>query len=255
MAGVTYAAAITYLWQGQEKLLFAPEVLPRGHAFKLDRDVHELAIDVPGATLNALHLRLPNPRGVVFYLHGNTGNLERWFVDLDLFRRAHVDLFMLDYRGYGKSSGRIESEAQLRADVRAAWQHIASRYEGKRRVILGRSLGSALAAQLSAEVRPELTVLVSPYTSMESLVGEMYPWVPSAALRYPLRTDEAVKRLRNPLLIVHGGRDTFIAPEHGRTLASLALDARFVLVPEAGHRNIVDTAGYRDALRRHLEPR
>jgi uncharacterized protein len=252
LAGLAYAAAVAYMWVRQEQLLFAPDVLPANHRFKLDPDVHEVSIDVPGARLNALHLRLPNPRGVVFFLHGNTGSLERWF-DASFFRDANFDLFMLDYRGYGKSSGGIESEAQLHSDVRAAWQSVASRYEGKRRVIYGRSLGTALAATLAANVKPELTVLVSPYQSMEALVGEMYPWVPSLALRYPLHTDTAVKQIRTPLLIVHGERDQFINPDHGKALASLSLAARLVLVPDAGHRNIVETAGYRNALRLHLD--
>ena len=255
VAGLAYVAAVATLWLGQERLLFAPEVLSATHRFNVDDDVREVFVDVPGAKLSALHMRLPNARGVVFYLHGNTGNVERWFVDAAFFRRANFDLFMLDYRGYGKSSGHIASEAQLRSDVRAAWQQIAPLYEGKRRVIYGRSLGTALAAQLAAAVRPELTVLVSPYKSMEELVAELYPWVPPFALRYPLHTDDAVKQMRTPLLIVHGARDAFIKPEHGQALASLAPDARLVLVPDAGHGNIVETAGYLNALRVELDQR
>ena len=255
MAALAYAAAVGYMWVRQEQLLFAPDVLATNQGLKLDDDVHEVFVDVADAKLHALHLRLPNPRGVVFYLHGNTGSVQRWFVDSDLYRRANFDLFMLDYRGYGKSSGRIESEAQLQADVRAAWQQIAPLYAGKRRVIHGRSLGTALAAQLSATVRPELTVLVSPYSSLEALIAEMYPWVPSFVLRYPLHTDRAVMQMRTPLLIVHGARDTFITPEHARRLASLKADAQLVVVSDAGHANIVDSAGYRNALRVPLEAR
>jgi len=253
MTGLAYAAAVAYMWVGQEKMLFAPDVLPANHRFKFGHDVREVAIDVQGATLSALHLRLPNPRGVVFYLHGNTGSLERWFVDADFFRRANFDLFMLDYRGYGKSSGHIESEAQLHSDVRAAWQSIAASYESKQRVVYGRSLGTALAAQLAAAVNPELTVLVSPYKSMEALVGELHPWVPSFALRYPLHTDEAVKQIRTPLLIVHGQRDQLIAPEHGKALASLTPAARLVIVPDAAHGDILQAAGYLNALRAQLD--
>jgi hypothetical protein len=253
IAGVTYVGAVSYMWASQEKLLFAPAVQPADHRLSVEDDVREVILVVPGAKLSALHMRLPNPRGVVFYLHGNTGNVERWFAEADLFRRANFDLFMLDYRGYGKSTGHIEGEAQLQSDVLAAWQSIAPLYTNKRRVVLGRSLGSALAAQLATAIEPDLTVLVSPYTSLEALVTERYAWVPSFALRYPLHTDKAVRQMRTPLLILHGERDTFIAPEHGRLLATLTSDARFVLVPQAGHGDIVDTAGYRNALRVQLE--
>ena len=161
-----YAGLLGLLWWGQERLLFMPQRLPAQHRFMVDADVVETWVDVPGARLNALHLRLPQPQGVVFFLHGNAGNLDSWFTNADFYRRANVDLFTLDYRGYGKSSGRIQSQEQLLADVRAAWAELAPQYAGKQRVIYGRSLGSGLAAMLAAEVQPELTVLVSPYFSM-----------------------------------------------------------------------------------------
>ena len=213
-----YLALLVALWWGQERLLFMPQPLPPDHRFEFGSDVHERSIDVPGARLHALHLQLAAPRGLVFFLHGNAGNLESWFDDVDFYRRANFDLFMIDYRGYGKSAGRIESEAQLHADVRAAWDAVAPAYTGRKRVLFGRSLGSGLVAHLAVPVQPELTVLVSPYSSMRALAAEHYPWVPAALLRYPLDTGAAVGRLRTPLLLVHGDRDTLIAPWHSDAL-------------------------------------
>ncbi|MBL8305781.1 MAG: alpha/beta fold hydrolase [Rubrivivax sp.] len=233
-----YAVAIGALWWQQEKLLFHPAPLPATHAFALGDDVHEVWIDVHGARLNALHLQRPKPDAVVFYLHGNAGNLQRWFVNADFYRRANVDLFMIDYRGFGKSTGRIESQAQLEADVRAAWAAIAPRYAGVRRVFFGRSLGTGLAAMLAAEVQPEMTILVSPYASMQQLAGEIYPWVPGAALRYPLRTDQWLPKVKGPVLLAHGDRDRLIPFAHGEQLAALAPQARLLRVAGAGHGDI-----------------
>jgi pimeloyl-ACP methyl ester carboxylesterase len=244
-----YLALIALIWWGQERLLFHPEKLPAEHRFVMGDDVHETWVDVPGARLNALHLQLPDPKGVVFFLHGNAGNLESWFVNADFYRRANVDLFMIDYRGYGKSSGHIESQSQLEADVRAAWARVAPRYAGKQRVIFGRSLGTGLAATLAAELQPELTVLVSPYSSMAALAHEHYAWVPQALLRYPLRTDEALARVKSPVLLAHGGRDTLIAPRHSEALRAVAPQAQLLLVPQAGHNDIHQFDSYLDALR------
>ena len=243
-----YAVALAALWWGQERLLFHPRPLPAGHRFEARPDVHDVWIDVPGARLHALHLRLPSPDGLVFYLHGNAGNLQSWFVDVDFYRRLNLDLVMLDYRGFGKSSGRIESEAQLHGDVRAAWAQVAPPYAGRRRVLLGRSLGSGLVASLAAEVQPELTVLVSPYSSVAALAREHYPWVPGAVLRYPLRTDEALPRVRGRVLLVHGLRDTLIAPRHSEALRALLPRAEWLPVPEAGHGDIHTHPAYRDGL-------
>ena len=74
--------------------------------------------------------------------------------------------------------------------MRAAWAAVAPRYTGRRIVIYGRSLGSGLAAGLAVELQPDLTVLVSPYTSFGALAREHYRWVPAALLRYPLATDQ-----------------------------------------------------------------
>ncbi len=245
-----YAAALGWLWFQQERLLFAPTVLPAGLSLVRAPDLHELTIDVPGARLSALHLRLPNPKGVVFFLHGNGGSLENWFVNPAYYRRANYDLFMIDYRGYGKSTGRIESEAQLRADVRAAWATVAPQYTGRKVVIYGRSLGSGLAAGLSAELSPsrapDLTVLVSPYTSMAALTAEHYRWVPQLLLRYPLRTDQLVGRIHSPLLLIHGELDPLIAPHHSDALKLLAPHATVLRIAGAGHNDLQEFDAYLD---------
>ena len=257
VAAALCGAALGFIALRQEALLFAPQVLDAGYRFDRGPDVRETWVDVPGARLNALHMKLPKPVGVVFFLHGNGGSLDSWFVDIDFYRRANFDLFMIDYRGYGKSSGRIENEAQLHADARAAWQQIAPQYAGLRRVFLGRSLGSGLAAALAADVQPELTILVSPYISMQALAAEHYPWVPSALLRYPLRTDQALPHIRGELLLVHGDQDRLIPPAHSQALLRLAPNtqaARLAIVPGAAHNNLQKFPVYREQLLLSLRP-
>lgn len=251
-----YGAVLTWLWFKQESLLFAPTVLAADYPLATAPDLHEVSIAVPGARLSALHLRLPKPKGVVFFLHGNAGNLASWFVNTDYYRRANFDLFMVDYRGYGKSSGRIESEAQLRADVRAAWAVVAPQYTGRKIVVYGRSLGSGLAAGLSAELAgsspPDLTVLVSSYTSMAALAGEHYGWIPQAVLRYPMRTDQIVASIRSPLLLIHGEQDTLIAPAHSDAIRSLVPHASLLRIAGAAHNDVQNFDTYLDGFGRAL---
>jgi pimeloyl-ACP methyl ester carboxylesterase len=251
--GAVYTAAIGWLWFRQERLLFEPTPLPADHVLCTDPDVQELTIDVPGAKLSAAHLRLPEPRGVVFFLHGNSGNLLDCLVDLDAFREVHFDVVMFDYRGFGKSTGCIESEEQLRADVRYVWEYFAKQYEGKRVVIAGQSLGTALAAGLGAELTaadraPALTLLVSPYSSMRALADELYPWVPRQVLRYPLHTAEHAARLSGPLMLVHGDKDELIGIHHSESLCITVPQAQLLRVEGAGHSDVHKFPSFRKAL-------
>lgn len=252
LAAALYAALLGLLWFGQERLIFLPTTLPADHALARGPGVHERFVEVDGARLSVLELRLPDPKGVVFFLHGNAGNLASWFVNADFYRQANFDLVMLDYRGYGKSSGRIASEAQLHADVRAVWHEVAPRYAGRRVVLYGRSLGTALAASLAAELQPDLTMLVSPYESLRAMAREHYPWVPAALLRYPLRTDEHLARVRTPVLLLHGDRDELIPPAHSQALHAVAPHARLHVVPGAGHNDLQDFESYLGAVRSAL---
>lgn len=248
LAGLAWAGAAGALWVGQERLLFKPVPLPPNVQLSVEPDVSEAFVEVPGARLSVLELRRPEPDGVVFFLHGNSANLKEWFIDGGLYRRANLDLVMMDYRGFGKSSGRIESEAQLHADVEAVWQAVAPRYAGKRVIVLGRSLGTGLAAAWAAQHQPQLTILVSPYASMSKLAALHYPWVPQAVLRYPLRSDEAVARIRSPLLLIHGDRDALIPLAHSESLARRAPSARLVVISGAAHADVHKFASYQAAL-------
>ena len=250
LGAALYGAAVAWLWFRQERLLFEPDPLPGDDALFTDTDVHEFMVDVPGARLSVAQLKLPDPRGVVFYLHGNSGNLRKWFVGLDAFRELGFDVVMMDYRGFGRSSGRIESEAQLRADVRAVWNAIATQYEGRRIVISGQSLGTGLAANLGAELcsagcPPDLALLISPYSSMRALADEHYPWVPSAVLRYPLQTVQHANKLSCPVMLVHGDRDELIGHHHSEAIRKLLPQCRLVLLEGAGHSDVHEHPSFR----------
>ncbi|MEO8306392.1 MAG: alpha/beta fold hydrolase [Betaproteobacteria bacterium] len=246
-----YGTAIAWVSLRQESLLFHPIPLPREYSFA-PPDVHEVSVDVDGATLSALHFRLPNPKGVVFFLHGNSGNLATWFTASSFYRDANFDLFMVDYRGFGKSTGRIGSETELRGDVRKAWDAVAPMYQGKRTVIYGRSLGTALAAGLAAEVQPDLTILVSPYWSVADLARTHFPWVPAALVRYPLATYADVRRIRTPVLLVHGEDDRLIPIDDSERLLTVAPQGELLRVPGAHHDDVHQFDVYLDSLARHL---
>ncbi|MFT3734271.1 MAG: alpha/beta fold hydrolase [Rhodocyclaceae bacterium] len=249
-----YAALVGSIIWRQEKLLFYPTPLPADFQFNKP-GVVERKVEVPGATLSALHFRQPESKGLIFFLHGNAGNLDIWLPSTEFYRRAGYDLFMLDYRGFGKSSGKIESEAQLHADVQAAWRSVAGEYKGKPVVIYGRSLGTGLATKLASELPAgdaALLVLVSPYSSFAQLGRDHFAWIPSFLSRYPMRTDLWLPQVKSPVFMVHGDRDVLIAPSHAEALQRLRPDAELLHLPEAGHNDVHEFQAYTDALAARL---
>ena len=252
IVAIVYVTISAYVYFRQEQLIFMPVKLSADYKFTIP-GVEEVKVPVPGNELSSLHLRLPNPKGVVFFLHGNGGNLQSWMTNTEFYRRVNYDLFMIDYRGYGKSPGQIESEAQLHADVRAAWESIASKYAGKKRVVYGRSLGTGLAAKLSRDVEPDLTVLVSPYVSLKAMGDAHYPWLPSLVNRYPMRTDQWLPDIKGPVMIEHGDMDTLITLSHSERLRQIRPATELVVIPGAGHNDIHQFPMYLDTLADRLK--
>jgi len=249
LATAAYTALLAALYVGQERLIFRAAPLPADHRFVFDQPFEEIRIPVPGATLDALLFPQPGSRGLVFFLHGNAGNLQTWTRGVDFYRRIGWDFFIVDYRGYGRSSGQVESEEQLVADVRAAYDAIAPRYRGRPIVLVGRSLGTGLAAGLARSVDPALLVLISPYASLVEAGQRAYPFAPAFIARYPLATDRILGNVGSPILILHGSRDTLIPPSDSERLAALArAPVERVVVEGAGHSDLQAFPAYLDAL-------
>lgn len=251
IGALVYALVVAFVYFRQEKLIFQPSPLAVDHQFSL-ADVQEVKVPVEGAELSALHLRLPDPKGVVFFLHGNAGNLQTWLTSVDFYRRVNYDLFIIDYRGYGKSTGTIESEAQLHADVNKAWNMVSPMYAGKKLVVYGRSLGTGLAAKLASAVQPDLTVLVSPFESLKAMGEVHYPWLPAAVNRYTMRTDQWLPAIKGAVIIEHGDMDSLISLAHAERLQKLRAATELVVVNGAGHNDIHKFPKYLDTLSARL---
>jgi len=253
LALVVWGLAIAVIWSLQEKLLFHPEPLDPKFKFELPY-TSEVYIDVPDAKLHALYLRQPaaQSKGIVLFLHGNAGNVETWFTHADFWLTTGYDVLMPDYRGFGKSTGKIESEAQLNDDVLRAWDYVAHNYKDKKKVFYGRSLGTGLAAKLATQTPADLVVLVSPYASMTAIAQEYYPWVPDFILRYPLATDQLLPQLNTKILLLHGTNDKLISSEHSKRLVKLNPHARLVEIEGADHGDIHHFDAYTNTLKQTL---
>ena len=206
-----YAATCVFFYSQQNEILFVPTKLAADYKFTFPGNYTERKIKTAdGITLDGLLFKADSSRGVVFYLHGNGGALNTWGDIAPLYTAAGYDLFILDYRGYGKSEGKITGEQQLFNDVQTAYTDIAALYPENKIVIQGYSIGTCPAAMLAAHNHPQMLILQAPYYSMTDLMKKTYPFLPAFLLNYPLNTDAFVKQTKAPIVIFHGDADHLI---------------------------------------------
>jgi alpha-beta hydrolase superfamily lysophospholipase len=209
-----------------------------------------------GSRLHALWAEGPAADApLLLYLHGARLNVERSAFRIRQMRELGFAVLAIDYRGFGRSSDELPSEASVQQDARTAWAWLGARYPARPRYVFGHSLGGAIAVQLAAEV-PDVQGLIveGTFTSIPAVFETMkWGWLPLTPL-ITQRFDSAgrIGAVRVPVLVVHGERDTLIRPELGRALYERAREPkRFVLVEGGTHysTNRLAREQYRGALR------
>ncbi len=208
--------------------------------------------DVYFTTSDGLHLNgwyVPG-RGETVWLwfHGNGGDLGHRAEEMALFHhKVGANVFIFDYRGYGKSEGQPSERGTYR-DARDALEYLEGRPDakGKRIVYFGRSLGAAVAVELAVEHAPAGLVLVSPFTSLRDMAKLSHPLVPLAAWVAGDRYDSAARigKIHRPVLIMHGEHDEIVPVQQGEALSRAANDPKtFRLLPGAGHNDTFYAGG------------
>lgn len=237
---VGYAALAALLFFFQARFVYFPEMgrADRATPAQLSLPFEDLRIaTADGETLHAWFVPASGARATVLFLHGNAGSITHRLDWLPLFQRLRLSALLVDYRGFGRSSGR-PSEAGTYADADAAWNHlvIGRRLPPERIVVFGESLGAAVAARLAARVDPAALVLHSAFTSAPDLAAGLYPFLPARLLtRYAYDTLGAVRALRCPLLVAHSPQDEIIPVSHGRRLYESAAVPRQWIELAGGH--------------------
>jgi alpha-beta hydrolase superfamily lysophospholipase len=250
---VLYSSLCWWLYVNQERMLFHPRGLARDYDYGFQAPFDEVFIPVEGATLAAVHFRVPNPRGVVLFLHGNGETLLSAEYSGLPFMNQGYDVVAVDYRGYGKSDGKIDGEAQLLDDMRAVLAFVRSRYPDEQIVLYGRSIGSGLAIKLAAESSPRLLIVEAAYFSMSDLVAQKMPAAPRFLLRYPLRSDQWIGDVRSPIVLFHGTDDELIPYDSSVRLAALIRGPHELVTVQGGrHANIPSFPIYEQTLERVL---
>ncbi len=230
-----YGGVCAFYWLFQERFIFVRFRVAQGYVFKFAQPLEEVFLKMDdGARLHALRFTVEKPRGVILYFHGNTGSLRRWGKRAKRFIDLGYDVLMMDYRGYGKSRGAI-NEAVLHADADKWFAHAMKLYGEENVVVYGRSLGSGFAVPLAATRAPRMLILESPFASLLDIASYQFPLLPYRwLLRYPMRSDKAMLRVKCPVYIFHGKRDPVVPYKSALRLYSL--------VPSDTHREMITFA-------------
>lgn len=218
--GYLVIAALVYLVQ--ERFIFKPEKLPQDFEYRYDAPFEELFFDIePGIRINGLHFYCTEPKGLILYLHGNSRSIKGWAKYARDFYRYGYDVLLVDYRGFGKSTGK-RSEKVLLTDLQFVYDKLLEKYEQHHILVYGRSLGSGFATKLAADNMPRYLILDAPYFSFIKVVERFAPFLPhKLLLRYHLHTDKWIRRVNCHTYILHGTNDRLIPIRHSEKLQQL----------------------------------
>jgi fermentation-respiration switch protein FrsA (DUF1100 family) len=196
----------------------------------------------------------------VLYLHGARWNLTGQLARIAQLHRFGFSVLAIDYRGFGKSDGDLPSEASVYEDAQVGWDWVVRHApDPARRFIYGHSLGGAVAVDLAARLsrgdRPAARGLIieSTFTSLADMASELtHGWLPSLLLTQKFDSIEKIRRIRMPVLVVHGAEDRYVPSRFSAALYRAAPEPKkLLLIANGSHNNSLAVGGpaYEDAVR------
>jgi len=246
-----YIGVSILLYYLQDYLLFKPEKLDKDFQYFYDnQEVEEYNIETrDGALINGLHFKVKKPKGVVLYLKGNSKSMRGWGKFAVDFTRHDYDVFMIDYRGFGKSTGRRTQKA-LKNDLQLIYNKMKEKVDEKYIILYGRSLGSGFATKLASTNQPRMLILDAPYYSLSKVTARYAPFMPmSVILKYPIPTYKWLKYVECPIHIIHGTNDKLIPFKSSVKLSKIRRDqTRLYAIIGGGHKNLNTFESYHKML-------
>ena len=222
---------------------------------EIDRTPKEVGLSYEDVTFSAQDgVRLngwfiPSTEGdlTLLWFHGNAGNISHRLENIRLLHdKVKLHIFIVDYRGYGRSEDSA-SESGTYMDASAALQYLRSRkdLDPKKIVFYGRSLGAAVAVDLALREEPLALIIETPFTSIREMAKLAFPFLPIGPfLRTRYDSLEKIRRVRGPLLVLHGDQDDIVPYEHGQRIFEAAPDPKeFYTIRGANHNDTFIVGG------------
>lgn len=239
--------AIYYL---QDYILFHPVSLPRDYAYNFKEPYREVNIPYDsGSNINVIQFSVPAsaqsvppaPKGVVLYFHGNRDNIGWYEKFVSNFTKNGYEVWMMDYPGYGKSTGPV-NEQRLYDYAGQLYKLARARFSPDSITLYGKSLGTGVAAWLASRKNCRQLILETPYYSMTSLAGYYFPIYPTGRMIHcKLPTYLYLQKVIAPVAILHGSSDWTIPHRNARRLSAfLKPGDTFITIPGGSHNDLND---------------
>lgn len=236
LAGI-YLLVCAAIYGFQRRIIFLPS--RAGDAPPADLGIREVLVNSSGGnTLHGWWMPVDSAQYTLVFFHGNAGCVSKSEERLRFFRALGYSTLIVDYRGYGKSSGRIEEEQNIYDDARAtlAFARDSLHVPMDKLIVWGWSLGGAVTVEVCQDIRPAAVVLEGTFYSMDDIARNNYPVFPiSLMLKYHFRSGEKISRLQSPLFFIHSKNDFTIPYEQGRKLYDAATARKQFLDIDGSH--------------------
>jgi uncharacterized protein len=257
VAALVYAGVCLLYYILQEKFIFVPTLPGEPFEVRLSGETEEFLLETPNeGRIHALLLKVAQPKGVILYLHGNTGSLKRWQFMAEEITTFGYHVFIPDYRGFGKSTG-PRSEAILHRDFEKCYDWLREKMPNLPIVVYGRSLGSGFATRLASRREAQKLVLETPYFNLVDVAQFYVPFLPVKwLLRYQLRSDLYIQHVHCPIHIFHGTRDLIVPYESAFKLFRLVehqKEVAMTTIPGGKHSNLNRFPLFHERLRQFLK--
>jgi len=227
----------------QDKFIFHPEKLPANYQYKFDIPFKQVDLAINAEkTLSIVQFTVPDSvrKGIVLYFHGNRKNINRYAPYATNFTRNGYEVWMMDYPGYGKSTGK-RNERILYEDALTFYKMAISKVSAEHIIIYGKSLGTGIAAQLASVRDCKRLILETPYYSMDALAKHyffIYPVMPMT--KYSLPTYQHFEYIKAPIAMFHGTRDGVIPYKHSKWLQEKKAGTELITIDKGSHNDLPD---------------
>lgn len=247
LIGFIYLIFGFYLYFNQAKYVYFPIKEISGSPFDYGIDFNDVYFETSdGITLNGWYIEQREQKTIdigknnlktIIIFHGNGGNISYSLDLIELFYKMKLNIFIVDYRGYGKSEG-VTTENGTYLDALASWGYLVGekRIKPEEIIIFGKSLGGSIAAYLASSRNPSALIIDSTFTSIKDIGCQLYPYLPVRRFfKFNYDTEKYLKKTHCPVLIIHSRDDEYIPFSHGIKLFEIAEQPKYFLEIEGDH--------------------